>query len=80
MNKNKIEAMINKIKSYNLITDLKVSYNIDNKSFIVFDKIENKLIKGLTFDLTEFHYFIDKLSELSLWNSDYEMEFKIIKN
>lgn len=78
MNIDKIEKIINNIKTYNMITDLDVSYNIDTKSFLVFDS-EKRLIGGAIFDINEFTEFIKKLSKLSLWNSDYEMEFKVMK-
>lgn len=77
---NKIEATISIIKIYNLVTDLNVSYNMDTKSFLIFDSIEKKIIRGITLNLKEFKDFLSELSNLSLWNSDYEMKFELIKN
>lgn len=78
MDKNKIESIINRIKTYNMITDLDVLYNMDTKVFNIIDG-ENRLLNNLIVSINEFHYFIDKLNELSLWDSDYEIEFKIMK-
>lgn len=78
MNKNKIESVINRIKTYNMITDLDVSYNMDTKVFNIIDG-ENRLLSDLIVTINEFHYFIDKLNELSLWDSDYDMDFKVMK-
>lgn len=75
---NKIEGIINSIKTYNFITDLDISYNIDTKKFLIFDS-ERRLIRNATFDIKEFQDFIYELSKLSLWNSDYDMELKVNK-
>lgn len=78
--KNKIESMINTIKIYNLVTDLYVEYNMDRKFFTIKDKIENRFIQELPISLSEFQNFIKELNNLSLWDSDYEMDFRVIKN
>lgn len=78
MDKNKIESIISRIKTYNMITDLNVLYNMDTKAFNIIDG-ENRLLNDLIVSINEFHYFIDKLNELSLWDSDYELDFKIMK-
>ena len=78
--KNKIESMINTIKIYNLVTDLYVEYNMDMKFFTIKDKIENRFIQELPVNLMEFQNFIKELNKLSLWDSNYEMDFRVIKN
>lgn len=78
MNENKIESLINRIKTYNTITNLDIMYNMDTKVFNIIDG-ENRLLNDLILNISEFHYFIDKLNELSLWNSDYEMELIVKK-
>ena len=78
MDKNKIKSIVSRIKTYNMITDLDVRYNMDTKVFNIIDG-ENRLLNDLIVTIDEFHYFIDKLNELSLWDSDYELDFKIMK-
>ena len=75
----KVTALINLIKIYNLVTDIGITYNMDRENFIVMDRIDKKLIRGIKLDLKEFHDFINELNKLSLWDSDYELEFKINK-
>ena len=74
----KIENVINRIKTYHIITDLDISYNIDTSSFKIFDG-KKRMISDLTLSISEFQDFIYELSKLSLWNSDYEMELKVNK-
>lgn len=79
--KNDIEEAIGKINSYNKITDLFVVYNMDRKVLIINDKSKEKLIKSyFDFGLTKFKKFLSELNVLSLWDSNYEMKFEIIKN
>ena len=75
----KVTALINLIKIYNLVTDIGITYNMDRENFIVMDRIDKKLIHEIKLDLKEFNDFINELNKLSLWDSDYELEFKINK-
>lgn len=78
--KNKVDEIISTIKNQNKITDLFVVYEMDRKIFQIKDKIESKIIKSFEkFDLIDLKNVLFELSKISLWNSDYEMEFKIVK-
>lgn len=78
--KNDVEESIGKIKNYNKITDLYIVYNMNSNNLIINDKIEEKLIKTFfNFGLTKFKKFLSEFNKLSLWNTDYEIEFKIVK-
>ena len=74
----KILAIINHIKTYNSITDLNISYNIDTEKFLVFDS-KKRLIRSVVFSMNEFKEFLDELTELSLWKNDYEFNLKVLK-
>lgn len=77
---NDLEEIVDKIKNYNRITNLLVVYNMDRKVFIINDSIEEKLIKSFfNFSLTKFKQFLSELNKMNLWDSDYEMEMKVVK-
>lgn len=79
--KNDLEEIIGKIKSYSKITNLFIVYNMDRKTFIINDSIEEKLIKSFfNFGLTNFKKFLTEFNKLSLWNTNYEIKFEIVKN
>ena len=78
---NDIEEIIGIIKNCGKLTDLYLVYNMNRKVFIINDRVEERLIKSFfEFDLSKFKDFLSEFDKLSIWDSDYEIEFKITKN
>ena len=69
----------NMIRSFNKVTNLFIVYNVHTKIIILNDMIGERTIKSYRgISLSDFKKLLSDMDRMKLWNSEFEIDMKVI--